>query len=215
MDAEVVAPVRSTGRDRVELRLSPKPLHHSALPECGVLRFVVTVRVRERDDERLDRVALRGEVGLAQLDRGVRAERDDLVVEPAELELLPRAHVAGRRADRVGAVVEPRAAAHQGPEAGAVVAAVRCRRGRAGRGRGRTRGRRRRGRRSRARSCSRRSRCRCYRSGMPPSLLPSGPTLPAPVELTYQRCDQIASVPCAPPPASSPSPAWMAWKWSM
>jgi len=33
--------------------------------------------------------------------------------------------------------------------------------------------------------------------------------VPALVELTNQRWDQIASPPCAPPPASSPSPAWI------
>ena len=46
---------------------------------------------------------------------------------------------------------------------------------------------------------------------LPPT---TGPVMPKSVELTYQRCDQMASSPWAPPPASSPSPAWTAWKWS-
>ncbi len=79
--------------------------------------------LRQRHDQRL-RGAVAGDlVRRVELDGGVLPVGDDLVVEPAELELLPRAHVARRGADRVLAAVEPGAAAHQGPEGGAVVAA--------------------------------------------------------------------------------------------
>ncbi len=43
---------------------------------------------------------------------------------------------------------------------------------------------------------------------------PSGPT-GEPGKYAYQRWLQMASVPCAPPPVSSPTPAWIDWKWSM
>src|SRR5665647_2216206 len=62
------------------------------------------------------------QLGRREVDRRVRPIVDLLVVQPAELQLLPRAHVAGRGADRVGAMVQPRAGAHQSPETGAVVA---------------------------------------------------------------------------------------------
>ena len=46
---------------------------------------------------------------------------------------------------------------------------------------------------------------------MPPFLAPpTGPVLA--LGLTDQRCDQMAH---SGAPASSPSPAWIAWKWSM
>src|SRR6478735_8403494 len=49
----------------------------------------------QRDDRRLLALGT-AEVGPVQLDVLVLAERDGLVVQPAELELLPRTHVAGR-----------------------------------------------------------------------------------------------------------------------
>src|SRR5690606_9126216 len=47
----------------------------------------------------------------------------DIIVEPAELELLPSAHVAGFRADVDRAVAHPRTRGHQRPEGGGVLAA--------------------------------------------------------------------------------------------
>src|SRR5687767_9911629 len=49
----------------------------------------------------------------------------DLVVEPAQLKLLPRAHVRRRVADTVwAAVTDVRAAGHEGPEGGRVLGAA-------------------------------------------------------------------------------------------
>ncbi len=46
-----------------------------------------------------------------------------LVVQPAQLELFPCAHVAGHGADIDRAIAHPGAGGHQGPEAGPVLAA--------------------------------------------------------------------------------------------
>src|SRR5665647_3983005 len=62
------------------------------------------------------------QLGRREVDRRGRPIVGLIVIQPAELQLLPRAHVAGRGADRVGAMVQPRAGAHQSPETGAVVA---------------------------------------------------------------------------------------------
>ena len=62
------------------------------------------------------------DVGRAELVLGLRARDRDLVVEPAELELLPGTHVDRLRADVHGAVVAVRAARHQRPEARRVLA---------------------------------------------------------------------------------------------
>src|SRR5699024_3147656 len=65
------------------------------------------------------------EVGRAEAGRLLLTGLDGLVVEPAELQLLPGTHVARAGADVLRAVVQPAAGGHQGPEAGAVVAAHR------------------------------------------------------------------------------------------
>ena len=151
----------------------------------------------------------------AELQRLLLARHDGLVVEPAELELVPRAEVAAAVAD-AGVVLgaEP-ALGHQGPVLVVVVAAARCRSRPAGRGRGRTRGRRRCGRRSPAGSCSHRSRCRCCRSGCRRAGCSAGRCGRGRLRTRTSGGSRWRPHPgCGSPSAWSP-PEWTIWKWSM
>ena len=107
----------------------------------------------------------------------VLAGDDDLVVEPAELQLVPGAEVGTVQADALVALGADPALGHDRPPVHRVLAGAgpRCRSGPADRGRGRTRGRRRSSRRSRAGSCSHPPTGRCCRPGRRRACCCAGP----------------------------------------
>ena len=99
------------------------PEYHCFVPANGapLLGHDLLLGQRRDDALRLGAVVL----VRAEVERAGRARRDDLVVEPAELELVPRPEVGGTRADALVAGRRGAALGHQRPPADGVVRAAR------------------------------------------------------------------------------------------
>ena len=181
---------------------------------AAVIESIARIRsddvVRQHCDQclSLSRVVSR----RAQLVLRLLARVRDLILQPAELHFFPRAHV-----HRLAADVDLAVAAVRSPKTSASRSRSNCRRhscrtDRASRGRDRTRARTRRHRRSRARPCNRRPSNCCYRCvRRRPCWRQARAVRPGCSTRTSDGSRSPRHL-AAPPPTSSPMPAWTAWK---